>query len=60
MFSYKKEKGNIKLEKSIFWNLNSIDLDEFEKVFEKTKLTIKQGNIVKEISNNGIVRNNFP
>ena len=57
---FKKEKGNIKLEKSIFWNLNSKDLDEFEKVFEKTKLTIKQGNIVKEISNKGIVRNNFP
>lgn len=57
---YKKEKENIKLEKSIFWNLNSIDLNEFEKVFEKTKLIIKQGNIVKEISNNGIVKNNFP
>ena len=57
---YKKEKGNVKLEKSIFWNLNSKDLDEFERVFERTKLVIKQGNIVKAISNKGIVRNNFP
>jgi DNA mismatch repair protein MutH len=57
---YKKGKGNIKLEKSIFWNLNSKDLDEFERVFERTKLVIKKGNIVKEISNKGIVRNNFP
>ena len=57
---YKKDNENIRLEKSTFWNLSSSDLDEFERVFKKTKTIIKNGNIVKEITDKGVVKNNFP
>ncbi|MGC6421865.1 MAG: Sau3AI family type II restriction endonuclease [Flavobacteriaceae bacterium] len=58
---YKKTKNkNFILDKSMFWNLSSSDLDEFERVFEITKSIILNGNIVNRISNKGIVYNNFP
>lgn len=58
---YKKTKTkNLILDKCIFWNLSSTDMDEFEKVFETTKSIIINGNIVNRISDKGIVYNNFP
>lgn len=51
---------NFIFEKVKFWNLNSKDMDEFERVFELTKNVIKSGRIINSISEKGIIYNNFP
>ena len=61
LFVFYRENGkNFVFEKVGFWNLSSNDMDEFERVFERTKHIIRTGEIVKEISNKGIIYNNFP
>jgi DNA mismatch repair protein MutH len=61
LFVFYRENGkNFVFEKVGFWNLTSNDMDEFERVFERTKHILKTGEIVKEISDKGIIYNNFP
>ena len=55
---FKKHENSYSLEKVTFHNLNNNDLDEFERVFSKTKEIISSGNIIKNISTK--VFNNFP
>jgi len=57
---YKKNAEQHTLERAGFWNLSSKDMDEFERVFNVTKEIIKSGEIIRDISEKGIVRNNFP
>ena len=60
VFYMRTKNNNLVLDKCVFWNLSSSDLDEFERVFEITKSIITKGNIVDRISEKGIVYNNFP
>lgn len=57
---YRRNADEYTLDRAGFWNLSSKDMDEFERVFDITKEIIKSGDIVKNISEKGIVGNNFP
>lgn len=59
-FVFKKDKDEYVFEGIKLWNMPETDLETYVKdMWEKTYNTIKNGNIVKSISSNGIRKTNF-
>lgn len=57
---YKYEDSNLILKRVKFWNMSQADISEAKIVWDKTIDIISKGQIVREVTNKGIRRTNFP
>lgn len=59
-FVFSKTTSDNFLESVFLWNISSNDLESVKVIWEKTKLLLKTGNIIKCIDKNGKIITNFP
>ena len=57
---YKFERKILVLKRVLFWNMPYSDILESEKVWKKTVDIIRNGDIVKEVTQKGVRKTNFP
>lgn len=61
LFIFFQIKGNkLFLKSAKFWNMSASDISKVELVWEKTKQVVREGNIVTQVSDQGIRKTNFP
>ena len=57
---YQYENEKLVLRKVKFWNMSQSDIIEAKNVWEEMIMTVLKGEIVKEVTNKGVRKTNFP